>query len=65
LYNNNEQQQKIDEIIKIIFITMLMLIALFLLGSITFGITVCIRLISSPPKETVGIWKVLAEESKV
>jgi len=66
LYNDYDQEQ-VDEIIKIIFVTILMLIILILLGSIIFGIIVCIRLISSPPTpiETVGTWKILPEESKV
>jgi len=64
LYHNYDQEQ-IDGMIKIIFITILFLIGLILLGSMLFGIAVCIRLISSPPIETVGTWNRLAEESKV
>ena len=51
--------------IKIIFVTILFLIGLILLGSMLFGIAFCIRLILSPPTETVGTWNILPEESKV
>ncbi len=51
--------------IKIIFVTILFLIGLILLGAMLFGIAFCIRLILSPPTETVGTWNILPEESKV
>ncbi len=65
MHNNYDQQQQIDEIVKVTFITILILIGLILLGLIIFGVAVGIRLISSPPIETVGTWKILPEESKV
>ena len=51
--------------IKVLFMIILTLMLLILLGSITFGIAFCIRLLSSPPKETVGTWNILPEETKV
>lgn len=53
-----------DQIIRIAFITILLLIGLILLSSILLGVAVCIRLISSST-ETVGTWNILSEESKV
>jgi lipopolysaccharide/colanic/teichoic acid biosynthesis glycosyltransferase len=63
-YHNYDQEQ-INEMIKIIFITILSLIGLILFSSILFGIAICIRLISFSPIETVGTWNILPEESKV
>ena len=54
-----------DQIIRIAFITILLLIGLILLSSILLGVAICIRLISSSPTETVGTWNILSEESKV
>ncbi len=64
LYDHYDQQQQVDDIIKIIFIAILILISLILLGSVIFGIVVCIRFISSAPIETVGTWNILTEDSK-
>jgi hypothetical protein len=63
--NNSDQQQPIDEMIKVVFMIILALIGFILLGSLIFGITICVRMISSPPVETVGTWKILPEVSKV
>jgi lipopolysaccharide/colanic/teichoic acid biosynthesis glycosyltransferase len=63
--NNYDQQQQIDSMIKMIFIIIFALVGLILLGSVMFGIAVCIRLMLSAPLETVGKWKILNEESKV
>ena len=43
----------------------MILIGLIVLGSTIFGVIVCLRLISSPPLQTVGTWKILTEDSKV
>jgi hypothetical protein len=65
LNNNYGQQESIDEMVRVIFMIMLTLMLLIFLGSIIFGIAFCIRLLSSPPKETVGTWNILPEETKV
>jgi hypothetical protein len=65
LNNNLDDQQRATELTEIIFITIFTLIGLILLASMIFGMIVCIRLMFTPPVETVGTWKVLADESKV
>ncbi|CAF1537500.1 unnamed protein product, partial [Adineta steineri] len=65
LNNKVDHQQQLTEIIQIVFITVMTLIGLILLGSIIFGITVCIRMIISRNVDNVGTWKILTEESKV
>ncbi|CAF1497093.1 unnamed protein product [Adineta steineri] len=65
LNNKVDHQQQLTEIIQIVFITVMTLIGLILLGSIIFGITVCIRMIISRSVDNVGTWKILTEESKV
>lgn len=64
-HNNYNQHEETDEVLKIIFISILILIGLALLGSTIFGVVTCIRAFSSPPVEVVGPWKILPEESKV
>jgi hypothetical protein len=65
LTNDYDNQQLIPAIIQIIFITIMVLIGLLLLGSVIFGVAICIRLLSFSPAQTVGTWKILNEESKV
>lgn len=61
----DQQQEEMDEVLKMIFISILILVGLIMIASTIFGIIVCIRTFSSPPVETVGPWKILTEESKV
>ncbi|CAF1028068.1 unnamed protein product [Rotaria sordida] len=63
--NNYDQKQEINDIIKIIFISILTLISLILFSSIIFGTFICIRWILFPSIEPVGVWKTLLEESNV
>jgi len=65
LTNDYDNQQLIAAIIQIIFITIMVLIGLLLLGSVIFGVAICIRLLSLSSAQTVGTWKILNEESKV
>ena len=61
----NYSEEDADEIIGMTFLTILVFIAFLLLGSISYGLVVCIRLLFSPPIETVGQWKSFADEAKV
>ncbi|CAF3969451.1 unnamed protein product, partial [Rotaria sp. Silwood2] len=65
LSNDYDQQQEIDDIIKIIVISILTLTSLILFSSIIFGISICIRLILFPSTKPIGAWKTLIEESNV
>ncbi|CAF3324674.1 unnamed protein product [Rotaria sp. Silwood1] len=65
LNDSYDPQQEINDIIKIIFISILTFISLILFSSIIFGALICIRLILFSPREPVGVWKTLIEESSV
>ena len=61
----NHPEEDADEIIRISFLTILIFIGFLLLGSISYGLVVCVRQLFSPPIETVGQWKSFADEAKV
>ncbi|CAF4244240.1 unnamed protein product, partial [Rotaria magnacalcarata] len=65
LKNNYNQRQKMNDVIKIITISLLTFILLVLLCSIMFGIFICIRLILFGSVDRVGMWSTLVEESAV